>query len=584
MGLISRVSSRTYRTDTMGHGILKSAAWALAYMSLAQAELFNMKVQRKINLQKHFLSIDSSVTIKNSGKGAVSRVKLLPDPLLADHLSQFLVYNKGKAVWVDTATWEAQLLNAIQPDDTVELSIEEIYTHVTKPLPTKIKQTMDQLMTYEGSLHHYSPYVTRRESVSASFPSKKVIKFTPEENAKKSGSTIKFGEYKDLPANADDKVYFHYEANIPFVSTHYLFREVEVSHWGNVKITDNADVRHRGAELDGTFSRVQYNHDGGDGASNVHWVPSLTATLPVAAYDVYYGDEIGNISTSGLRQHRDRVEVQMRPRTPLFGGWKSDYTLRYNLPSEKALFYSKSDSSRFTLTVQAIDNLYADQVVDQVELQIVLPEAATNIDVKVPAGYQRGHDELKFTYLDISGRPVVVLRAENLSGKALEEMLEVSYTFSASSIYREPIMTITFFMIIFLCVMFLVRLDFTIADDGSGDAKARINAAFQKAQEANNSRCAAHDVYRQSIDRYRQTKELSLIKAPQQSYKKQADIFCRSLTEISAEHKGPASEKLAVISKIAGNLGENIAKGEPGFAKLREQHDKINENINQALA
>merc|ERR1712168_595169 len=105
MGLISRVSSRTYRTDTMGHGILKSAAWALAYMSLAQAELFNMKVQRKINLQKHFT--------------------------------------------------------------------------------TKIKQTMDQLMTYEGSLHHYSPYAPRRESVSASFPSKKVIKYTPEENAKK---------------------------------------------------------------------------------------------------------------------------------------------------------------------------------------------------------------------------------------------------------------------------------------------------------------------------------------------------------------------------------------------------------------
>ena len=141
-------------------------------------------------------------------------------------------------------------------------------------------------------------------------------------------------------------------------------------------------------------------------------------------------------------------------------------------------------------------------MVDQIELQVVLPEAATNIEVKVPAGYQRGHDELKFTYLDISGRPVVVLRAENLSGKALEEMLEVSYTFSATSIYREPVMTIAFFMMIFLCVMFLVRLDFTIADDGSGDAKARINAAFQKAQEANAVRCAAHDVYKQSIDRY----------------------------------------------------------------------------------
>jgi len=552
--------------------------------SLAHAELFNMKVQRKINLQKHYLTVDSSVTIKNSGSGSVSRIQLLPDPLLDGKLSSFSVYQGGKKVWLEPGTWEAQLSSPIKADGTVDLTIEEIYTHVTTPLPEKIKQTMDQLMTYEGSLHHYSPYATRREQVSASFPSKKLLKYTPEDGAKKSGSTLKFAEYKDLPAKSAEKVYFHYEANIPFVSTHYLFREVEVSHWGNVKVTDNADVRHRGAALDGTFSRVQYNHDGGDSATNVHWVPSLTATLPAAAYDVYYGDEIGNISTSGLRQHRDRVEVQMRPRTPLFGGWKSDYQLRYNLPSEKALFYSSTDSSRFTLSVQAIDNLYADQVVDQVEIQVVLPEAATNIEVKVPAGFQRGHDELKFTYLDISGRPIVVLRGENLSGKALEQILEVSYTFPSSAIYREPLMTIVFFMIIFLSVMFLVRLDFTIADDGSGDAKARIQAAFQKAQEANNARCAAHEGYGQAIFRYRQTKDLSLLKAPQAAYKKQSEVFCRVLKEISEEYQGSAGEKLGAISKIAKDLAEGIAKGEPGFAKVKDGNDRINDKINQALA
>ena len=60
--------------------------------------------------------------------------------------------------------------------------------------------------------------------------------------------------------------------------------------------------------------------------------------LPAAAADVYYRDEIGNISTSHLRVLEDAVEVDLRPRFPLFGGWKTHYILGYNLPSYEYLF------------------------------------------------------------------------------------------------------------------------------------------------------------------------------------------------------------------------------------------------------
>ena len=36
--------------------------------------------------------------------------------------------------------------------------------------------------------------------------------------------------------------------------------------------------------------------------------------LPAAARDVYYRDEIGNISTSHLREAEDFVELELRPR------------------------------------------------------------------------------------------------------------------------------------------------------------------------------------------------------------------------------------------------------------------------------
>lgn len=423
---------------------------------LATAELFNVKVNRKVSLQQHYLVVDTSVTVKNSGDKPKSRVKLLPDPNLQSKLSSFLVYQNGGSVWIDPESWEAQLAEPIAAGSSVDLKLEEIYTHVFTPLPEKIKQTGDQLMVYEGSLHHYSPYKTRREQVVFTFPAKKIMSHSPD-GGKKTGKTVTFSDFKDLEANQDQLFKAHYEANIQFLSTHYLFREVEVSHWGNVKVENKAIVKHQGAELDGTFSRVQYGHDGGDDASNVHWVPKLTAVLPYDSYDVYYGDAIGNISTSRMRQHHDRVEVEMRPRTPLFGGWKSEFTMRYNLPSEKALFHSKSDSSKFTLKLQAIDHLYSNQIVDEVEINVVLPEAAVNIEVKVPAGYERGHDQLKYTYLDITGRPTLVLRAKNLAGKSLDQMLEISYTFPSGAIYREPAMTIMFFMVIFLCVMLVVK-------------------------------------------------------------------------------------------------------------------------------
>ena len=69
------------------------------------------------------------------------------------------------------------------------------------------------------------------------------------------------------------------------------------------------------------------------------WILFLLQTfLPAAARDVYYRDEIGNISTSAMKEQEDVVELELRPRFPLFGGWKTKYTIGYNVPSYQYLF------------------------------------------------------------------------------------------------------------------------------------------------------------------------------------------------------------------------------------------------------
>ena len=69
--------------------------------------------------------------------------------------------------------------------------------------------------------------------------------------------------------------------------------------------------------------------------------------LPASAADVYYRDEIGNISTSNLLALDDSVELEIRPRFPLFGGWQTRFYVGYNVPSyeymlSKGLFWTNT--------------------------------------------------------------------------------------------------------------------------------------------------------------------------------------------------------------------------------------------------
>ena len=61
-----------------------------------------------------------------------------------------------------------------------------------------------------------------------------------------------------------------------------------------------------GAALKGPFSRYDFQRNSGPSA-----VKSYTTLLPAAAQDVYYRDEIGNISTSNARPEEDLVSLEL---------------------------------------------------------------------------------------------------------------------------------------------------------------------------------------------------------------------------------------------------------------------------------
>ena len=62
------------------------------------------------------------------------------------------------------------------------------------------------------------------------------------------------------------------------------------------------------------------------------------------------------------------VEVEIRPRFPLFGGWKTKYTLGYNVPSYQLLFTAGNE---YVLKIPFLDHVYDDMVVDKLTLKVV---------------------------------------------------------------------------------------------------------------------------------------------------------------------------------------------------------------------
>lgn len=115
-----------------------------------------------------------------------------------------------------------------------------------------------------------------------------------------------------------------------------MTRLIEVSHWGNIAVEETLEIVNTGAKLRGSFSRLDFDYGVGQQVA----VNSLKTVLPPSAKDIYYRDEIGNISTSTVKNLLDSVEVTLVPRFPLMGGWKTRYTIGYNIPAYEFLYHS----------------------------------------------------------------------------------------------------------------------------------------------------------------------------------------------------------------------------------------------------
>jgi oligosaccharyltransferase complex subunit alpha (ribophorin I) len=137
----------------------------------------------------------------------------------------------------------------------LHLDVLTVFTHSLQPFPEEIGQADSQLVVFQDSSHYLSPYPVKVQTLSIRLPGGRVESYTKHANTKLVDSELKYGPYEDLAPFSYNPMIVHFENNNPFAVAKELVREIEISHWGNVQITEHYNIVHGGARLKGEFSR-----------------------------------------------------------------------------------------------------------------------------------------------------------------------------------------------------------------------------------------------------------------------------------------------------------------------------------------
>lgn len=436
------------------------------------SEIVNSNVERTIDITSQLVKIACKITMQNTGKNAQKYFLFGLEKELREHVSFIGVQAiDGKTMLKiavtnvpgheDKLLWRVDFKDNLLPGKSTGVEVELILTNFLNPYPAVISQKEAQLIQYNGNLYFFSPYETLKQSTKVMLGTKNIENYTKVKPVSVSDTNLVYGPHSSVKPFSSEKLMVHYENNSPFLVVSNLERVIEVSHWGNIAVEETISLIHKGAVLKGSFSRYDYQRDSQSGLSSVK---SFKTILPASAADAYYRDEIGNISTSHMRILADSVELDLRPRFPLFGGWKTKYIIGYNVPSYEYLY---NNGDEFLLKMRIVDHVFDDMIVENLVTKIILPEGSTNVQLKLPYPVQRLPDELHFTYLDTMGRQVIILRKNNLVENHIQDF-ELHYTFPRVLMLQEPLLAVTAFYILFLLVIIYVRLDFSIT---KSDAK-----------------------------------------------------------------------------------------------------------------
>ncbi|XP_072963117.1 dolichyl-diphosphooligosaccharide--protein glycosyltransferase subunit 1A [Typha angustifolia] len=553
--------------------------------STARSDLVISRVDRQIDLTSHIVRAISSLKVENIGPDAVSEVLLAFPSVQAKNLAAVKAFSsegrgKGKSPSValpievvqpegtptNLTFYSVSLLKRLEKGHTLSLDVLSVSTHSLKPFPGEIRQAEAQLVVYQDSAYYLSPYLVKIQTLAIRLPGGRVESYTKYPNTKLAKSEIHYGPFENLPAFSYSTITVHFENNHPFSVAHELIREIEISHWGNVQVTEHYNIAHGGARTKGGFSRLDYQarpHIGG--ASSFR---RLIAGLPPRAHSIYYRDEIGNISTSHLWGDSRKTQLEIEPRFPLFGGWQTTFTIGYSLPLEDFLF-ELDDKRVLNIT---FGSPMEEVLVEKLTIKVILPEGSKDISVSVPFPTKQWQ-EVKFSHLDTVGRPVMALEKTNVVPEH-NLYFQVYYKFNNFSLLREPMMLIAGFLLLFAVCIIYMHTDMAISKTSASYlAKLQwdeVQATVQHVQNIFDQYLAVHDKLEGSLRDLSRTGDVQACKAARKAADAQFKELAKELKPMLVFLQSSPQ-----ASSIWPKIEELVAKEKEMQEKLMQKHSTV---------
>ena len=286
-----------------------------------------------------------------------------------------------------TEYFRVRFPSPLGPNEKITLSITWYTLAALDPVPASIEQMSKQYVQYTFSAYAPSAYTTLKQKTNLKLPTTDVPDYTiiganaeNKEDPQKQGTTFVYGPYAEVPAGAQQPVSVRYDFTKPLIHATLLERDIEVSHWGgNLAVEERYWLENRGATLKNHFSRVQWQQ-------MAYYNPPTSAArelhfpLAVGSANPYFTDDIGNVSTSRFRSSIREANLELKPRYPLFGGWKYKFRIGWDADL-KAFLRKLKTGNGYVLKVPFLEGPKEAEGVEyeRVVLSIILPEGATYV-------------------------------------------------------------------------------------------------------------------------------------------------------------------------------------------------------------
>ncbi|EED23550.1 oligosaccharyl transferase subunit (alpha), putative [Talaromyces stipitatus ATCC 10500] len=452
----------------------------------------NVNLVRNTNLEKGYARETINVVVENTDKQPQSDYYVPFPSDVFSRIGGFEVRNKKSpekgsfpvtAVEADggsTQFYKIQFPEPLSPSSQTTLSISYYVLGSFSPLPKSIGQSDSQYLTYTIDAYAPSAYKVETQKTKVKFPTSNVPGYTITSKLKtgndpeKQGSTFTYGPYTKVAPGATYPLTFRFESTKPILASSLLQRDIEVSHWGgNLAIEERYWLRNDGANLSRNFDRVEWARQS-YGVSSNSALQELKYPLKPGSVDPYFTDDVGNVSTSRYRPGNPGREahLELKPRFPVFGGWK--YSFRVGWNNHLSSFLRKVGAESYVLKVPFIEGPKAAEGIqyDKVVVRVILPEGATDIKYEIlDSGVPNGLPDASYiessiskhrTYMDTIGRTALTLKVDNLSDEARDSQLLVTYTYPFTAGLRKPLTIAAGLLSIFVGAWFIGSLDVSI--------------------------------------------------------------------------------------------------------------------------